>query len=531
VIVILISGICSYMTMRGSEAILDSFKTMNLAEVLVRRNGKEFSPIPVHELCKGDVVKIKGGDKVPADIRIFKTSGIKVDNSPLNGESIPVKIGTEPGDKGVADAMSALNLMFYSTLCKEGEGIGVVINIGEKTFMGRIADLTESAEGELTTLQVEINKFITLIAIIACSLGIIFFFLGIIVQYPIVTNFIFALGIVIANVPEGLGYSVTTILAITAQKMYQRKVFIKKLQSVETLGSITCICSDKTGTLTQNKMTVVHLWYDREFKGISRDQEDVRLDDETFKLRMYDQTDASWEKFRFAGVCGSFGVFDDGKIPDDFPQLLTMKKKWEMTQRKIDQAEANKAVDEIKKQILPDYQKWYNDPANIDERRIETDPTEAGILKFFEKLKKIEETRKAYPPLPNDCKVPFNSSLKFACYVRQRETSNGLAYSIAYKGAPEKLIERCNRYLLKGKEHAMTKDFKDSFWQANKFFALKGERVIGLAYVDLDPSTYASGYEFKVWTEMSSGREELRANFPLENLVFTGVVAMEDPPK
>ena len=191
---------------------------------------------------------------------------MKVDNSPLTGESIPVKIGTECGEKGKTDAMEALNIIFYSTLCKEGEGIGVVTEIGANTFMGKIADLASSSESAMTTLQIEIDKFIKLIAIISVSIGLIFFALGFAINYPIVTNFIFAIGIVVANVPEGLGYSVTTILAIVATKMYSRKVFIKNLQSVETLGSITCICSDKTGTLTQNKMSVVHLWYDLKIK-------------------------------------------------------------------------------------------------------------------------------------------------------------------------------------------------------------------------------------------------------------------------
>jgi sodium/potassium-transporting ATPase subunit alpha len=520
------------MTMRGSEKIIDSFKTMNLAEVLVRRDGKEFA-VPVHELVKGDVVRVKQGDKIPADIRIFKTaSGLKVDNSPLTGESIPVKVGTEPGEKGMNDPMAALNLLFYSTLCKEGEGLGVVINIGDKTFMGKIADLTESAEGELTTLQIEVDKFIKLIAIIACSLGLTFFILGLIIKYPIVTNFIFALGIIIANIPEGLGYTLTTILAITAQKMYKRKVFIKKLQSVETLGSITCICSDKTGTLTQNKMTVVHLWYDQKFKGISDTQEDVKLDDQVFKLRKYNQNDKSWEMFKFAAVCGSFGIFDDSKVTDDFPLFHARKKQWELAQKgKIDPSKANEAMEVIKKEILPQYQEWYRDPKNIDERRIETDPTEAGILKFFEKLKKIEDTRKEYPVLQSDTKIPFNSTLKFACYVRNSKPGSQSNYMVAFKGAPEKLIERCDRYLQEGKEYPMNKEFKDSFWQANKFFALKGERIIGLAYVDLDPKTYPKGYEFKVFTELVNGKEEVRANFPLENLVFAGVVALEDPPK
>src|SRR5690606_15317432 len=113
----------------------------------------------------------------------------------------------------------ALNIIYFSTLIKEGEGIGVVTAIGSDTFMGKIADLASSSESNITTLQIEINKFIKLIAIIAICIGLVFFALGFAINYPVVTNFIFAIGIVVANVPEGLAYSVTTILAITAKKM------------------------------------------------------------------------------------------------------------------------------------------------------------------------------------------------------------------------------------------------------------------------------------------------------------------------
>jgi sodium/potassium-transporting ATPase subunit alpha len=233
---------------------------MNVSEIQVVRNGK-VQKCPLTQIVKGDVVKICLGDKIPADCRIFVSNGLKVDNAPLMGELLPVKIGPEPAEKGMKDTMEALNLTFYTTLCKEGEGTGVVFRIGMDTFMGKIANLASSADQRETTLKIEIDKFVHLIAWISVIVELIFFCLGFIVGYPPITNFIFAIGMIVANVPEGLGYTVTALLSITAQKMYKRKVFIKNLQSVETLGSITCICSDKTGTLTQNKMTVVHLWY------------------------------------------------------------------------------------------------------------------------------------------------------------------------------------------------------------------------------------------------------------------------------
>ena len=121
--------------------------------------------------------------------------------------------------------------------------------------------MAQSAESEETPLNQEIDRFIKLISCIAISLGVLFFCLGFIYKYPIITNFIFMIGIIVANVPEGLLVTVTVCLALTAKKMAEKMVLVKNLEAVETLGSTSCICSDKTGTLTQNRMTVSHLFY------------------------------------------------------------------------------------------------------------------------------------------------------------------------------------------------------------------------------------------------------------------------------
>jgi sodium/potassium-transporting ATPase subunit alpha len=528
IIVILISGLCSFLQYKSSETILESFKTMNIAHASVIRDKRQVK-VNVTELVKGDVIKIKMGEKIPADIRVFTSNLLKVDNSPLTGESLPVKIGIEPGEKGLNDPMEALNVVYYSTLCKEGEGLGVIIAIGKDTFMGRIADLASSSEATMTTLQIEINKFIKLIAILAISIGIVFFALGFAINYPVVTNFIFAIGIVVANVPEGLGYSVTTILAITAKKMYTRKVFIKNLQSVETLGSITCICSDKTGTLTQNKMTVVHLWYDLEIKNTRPDQEILTIDNKNVEGGQFNPENSSFEFVKFVGVCGSKGKFLKDP-PEDYPPLIAMKKAWEKTQgNEIHPQDAIDAVNKMKEQLRPEYMKYYD--TNIDERMTDTDASETGIIKFFEKVEPIDVTRARYPQhLYKDeaiC-IPFNSKLKFACFLRVRQVGDHALLSLAFKGAPEQLIKRCNRYLINGKELPVDESFQKEFNNANKAFALKGERVIGLAYTNLDPAKYTLDYPY---TTKAADKEDPEPNFPIEGLCFVGLIAMEDPPR
>ena len=320
--IILLSGFFSYIQNSKSGEIMDSFKSFSNVQVTVTRNGEKQN-ISAKEIVKGDVVHIKTGEKIPADFRVFSIEGdLQLDNSPLTGESIACSAALECGDKGKDNALEAKNLAFFSTNCKEGRGAGIVIRIGADTFMGKIANLASDAGNSETTLQREINRFIKLVACIAVGLGLFFFILGVIMGYNIITNFIFALGIVVANCPEGLLSTVTVSLAITAKKMLQHKIMVKNLQSVETLGAVTCICSDKTGTLTKNKMTVVHVFYDGEIKKTDESQKNLKNElNEEIPMQMFNTEDSSFHIFRFSGVCGSIGQFITS-IPDDYLPLV-----------------------------------------------------------------------------------------------------------------------------------------------------------------------------------------------------------------
>ena len=235
VIIILLTGLFSYIQNEKSSDIIDSFKSFSAATVIVTRDGKE-TTIPAVNIVKGDVVHIHLGEKVPADLRIFTIEGdLQFDNAPLTGESIAVSATKDCGEKGRDNALEATNLAFFSTNCKEGRGTGVCIRIGTETFMGKIADLASNASAGETTLQREINNFIFWIAVVSICSGLLFFILAMIIGYDIITNVIFTLGIVVANVPEGLLSTVTVALAITAKKMLKIHIMVKNLQSVETL--------------------------------------------------------------------------------------------------------------------------------------------------------------------------------------------------------------------------------------------------------------------------------------------------------
>lgn len=191
---------------------------------------------------------------------------MKVNNSSLTGESEDMLRSAEEHDKNIFESP---NVAFFGTFCTSGQGVGLVFKTGDNTVIGQIANLAQTAEATETPIAIEIEKFIKFISTIAISWGLLFFIFGFIYGYNFITNLVFMIGIIVANVPEGLLMTITLTLAITAKKMAEKYVLVKNMESVETLGSASCICSDKTGTLTQNKMTVSHLFFDMQMLDAS----------------------------------------------------------------------------------------------------------------------------------------------------------------------------------------------------------------------------------------------------------------------
>lgn len=444
-------------------------------------------------------------------------------------------MGPEAGEAGIENPLESKNLAFFSTLCTAGSGTGVVIQTGKRTFMGRIADLASTAEGVVLTLEHEIDKFIKIISIIAITFGVVFFCGGFGQNFPVITNLVFALGMIVANVPEGLLSCLTLALALTAQRLFQKNVMVKNMKSVETLGCITCICSDKTGTLTQNRMTVVHLWYDFNFKRTRKDQENIIIDNKPLEMEDIDQQEPSFEIFKFAALCGSGSRFRT-ETPDDYLDLIKERNKFIKSNPKADSSKISDKVAELKKKFQAKYDIFYQ--SNINDRITDGDASEAGIIKFFEHMDNIQKTRNNYPQVRcnnEDIKIPFNSKDKVAGFLRENPSgSGGSYYWLAFKGAPEYIVKRCATYLINGKEIPMDANFKREFDKANQAFALKGERVIALAYLRLDEREFPKGFNFKNDINPSSSKDpnEIKEpNYPTTNLCFVGLVAMEDPPR
>jgi sodium/potassium-transporting ATPase subunit alpha len=254
--VVLITGFFSYYQTSKAASLMADFKNFIPKQALVKRNG-EWGQIEATKLVPGDIIHIKTGERIPADVILYESNEMKVNNASLTGESEDLLRDVNKWEKNIFETP---NVAFFGTNCTNGEGRGVVFKTGDSSVIGRIAGLATSADSEQTTLNREIERFILFISSIAIFLGVTFFILGVIIGYGIITNVIFAIGIIVANVPEGLLVTVTVALALTARRMANKFVLVKNMEAVETLGSTSCICSDKTGTLTQNRMSVSQMF-------------------------------------------------------------------------------------------------------------------------------------------------------------------------------------------------------------------------------------------------------------------------------
>lgn len=231
---------------------MESFRQLLPPRAKVLREGK-IREILASELVVGDIILLEEGDKVPADGRLIETNSLKVDHSNITGEAEPQLRSLECTNSNILECR---NMVFSGTLVQSGNGKAVVFGIGKNTQIGNLAILTEKISSVETPIRRELNRFIKIISTIAIFMGVTFFILAFLLHDTFFASLIFAIGIIVANVPEGLLPTVTLALSLASKRMASRNALIKNLESVETLGSTTVICTDKTGTLTQNRMAV-----------------------------------------------------------------------------------------------------------------------------------------------------------------------------------------------------------------------------------------------------------------------------------
>lgn len=263
--VILINGLFSFWQQYRAERAIAALRQLLPHYVKAQRDGR-VRLIPAHDLVPGDVISLQDGDNVPADCRLLEAFALRVNNATVTGESLPKARDAQRSAE--EDLLHSRNVLLAGTSVVSGDGKALVFATGMHTEFGKIAHLTQTTGEAVSPLQKEIIRLSRLVAILAVSLGVLFFLIGQSMGLSFWGNFIFAIGIIVANVPEGLLPTVTLSLAMATQRMAKRNALIRHLPSVEALGSATVICTDKTGTLTQNRMEVVSVYLSGEILSV-----------------------------------------------------------------------------------------------------------------------------------------------------------------------------------------------------------------------------------------------------------------------
>src|SRR5690625_4107421 len=255
VAVVIINAMIGYFQENKAEKALDAIKSMLSLHAHVIRNGKRME-IESEDAVKGDIVLLKSGDKIPADIRLLKTNNLKAEESPLTGESLSAEKNTEVlhEDTVLGDRV---NMAFSGTTVTSGTGRGIVVATGNDTEIGKINKSIAEVDEMKTPMIEQTNKFRNQISVAIVLFGIALFFFALFLRdYPLGELVLSVISLIVAAIPEGLPAIMSILLAIGVQNMAKRNAIVRNLPSVETLGSVSVICSDKTGTLTKNEMTV-----------------------------------------------------------------------------------------------------------------------------------------------------------------------------------------------------------------------------------------------------------------------------------
>ena len=299
-IVVLLNAVIGVAQESKAEKSLEALKKLSAHAAKVIRDGKE-TAIPARELVPGDLVIIETGDYISADLRVIEAVNLKSQEASLTGESVPVEKRTDAIQETEVGVGDRKNMLFSSSLITYGRGKAIVVKTGMNTEVGKIADMINQTEDQETPLQKKLNSLGKTLGMAALTICAVIFVIGLLQGKEIINMFMTAVSLAVAVIPEGLVAVSTIVLAIGVQKMVKKNAIVKKLPAVETLGSSTVICSDKTGTLTQNKMTVEKIFCN----DVTADIEKAETN-EDFRKLIYD-----------CMLCNDSRVLENGEIAGD----------------------------------------------------------------------------------------------------------------------------------------------------------------------------------------------------------------------
>ena len=496
--IVVLNSVLGIVQEQRAEQALAALKKLAAPDAQVLRDGVR-SSVPAYNLVPGDIVFLEAGNFIPADLRLLEAVNLRVEEASLTGESLPVQKNAATVLEKNVPLGDRKNTAFMGTLVNYGRGRGVVTSTGMRTQLGLIATMLQNVETEETPLQRRLDQLGRSLSIGSLILVAVVFIVALINQTNIgelftsplayfkefaeqITEvFIIAISLAIAAVPEGLPAVVTISLALGMREMIQRHALIRKLSSVETLGSATTICSDKTGTLTQNEMTVTRVWADGQF---------VNLTGTGYAPNGEFQVDgAKVDVEKYPAILSTLWL---GLINNDATIETTGEKESSQTYR------------------------------------IVGDPTEGALLVAAAKAGAIHvEIDEAYP---RENEVPFDSERKRMITIHDVRNPKPHDLSpfhdekhkdwnvIAVKGAPDIVLDLCTQYqAMDDKPRPMTKETRECILAANDTMTKDALRVLGLAY--------------RLEKDVPDNPEHIKAEELEKNLVFVGLMGMIDPPR
>lgn len=474
--IIIINGVLGFIQEARAERSLQALKEMAAPMARVLRGG-QIDVIPASSLVPGDLVLLEAGDRVPADLRLTLASRLEIEESALTGESVPVakQTGVVKGGRGGEQIPlgDRTNLAFMGTLVTGGTGRGIVTSIGMDTELGMIAHLMNEAETLETPLQRRLEQMGKLLVVVAILLTFVVVLAGVWHGHELFTMFLAGVSLAVAAIPEGLPAIVTIALALGVQRMIRRNAIVRKLPSVETLGCASVICSDKTGTLTQNKMTVTRLWQSDKF---------------------YEVTGSGYDpagEIKLGGKPVSIGQ-DEGLL-----QLFRVAERCNNAQLMSDQDGEKRGIFSGKREAA---------------LRIVGDPTEGALLVLAAKATGRQRTGKRLLPAGKRIdELPFDSDRKMMSVIE--ETAEGKR-TLLTKGAAEAILARSSQIVWEGKVIPLTQRLRQQIAAQTEEMAGQALRVLAFAFRPLE--------------RVQNGAPALGME---SNLIFVGLAGMIDPPR
>ncbi|MFZ5808390.1 MAG: cation-translocating P-type ATPase [Chloroflexota bacterium] len=476
-IIVVLNALLGFTQEYRAEKAMAALKRLSAPKVKVRRDG-HLQEISSRELVPGDLIQLDAGDAIPADCRLVEAVNLRVQEALLTGESEPVEKSTQPIEGENLPLGDLHNMAFMGTVATFGRGLAIVVNTGMKTELGRIADMLQSVGQEVTPLQKRLKQLGKGLALAALAIVAVIFILGVLRGESARVMFMTAISMAVAVIPEGLPAVVTIALALGAQRMLQRRALIRKLPAVETLGSVTTICSDKTGTLTENRMTVTVV-------DVAGNQVDFLE-----SVKFYSPTVSEYEKTH--------------PVLISHPAVTLMLEGGCL---------CNDAAIEREEKSKDDY-------------RTVGDPTEGALVMAAARAGLWKEELEAV--LPRIAELPFDSDRKrmttlhrldpqvkhtLALQSEQIVASQQEPSLIAFtKGAVDGLLQVSSHVWLGTHAVEMDEHWKGRIIKANEEMAKKGMRVLGVA--------------FRLYPIPSS---EARIEPSEEQLIFVGMFGMIDP--